>query len=164
MPTTEEEIRDYMIALIRGLTPRLLEHDRFEVYRDEEDADFVEWTEAHVQGSLRRFQVRSTGSIPPPDVTNTDVEALTVTFQILVAYPQTHRAGRDNARDRDDMMSADLHQIQQTVGLNGYRNFTGIGGNPDASWITGENSRVIGNGVDYLVIRQTMRFFRRQFT
>lgn len=158
MPTTAATIRDHITRLIALLVPSVLERDRFVAYRNEGDGDFVAFAQAAGAGSFRRYQVRTTGQVRPPDVSNTDVEALLLDVEILVAYPQTHRGGAQNALDRDDVMASDQVQLENAVGLNGYANFNGIGGNAPASWVNGATARAIGDGVDFLVIRQTMRY------
>lgn len=156
--TTEEAIRDHMIALIAALTPRALAGDRFIPYQHERNARFRSWAEGVKQGSFRKFSVRDVGTGRPPDITNCDVQAVWVDFLILVAYPQTSRAGGDAALDRDDVKRADQYQIEQAVGLSGYPNFAGA--SPNASWVDGSSEWEEGDGVDFLAIRQTMRFYR----
>jgi len=82
---------------------------------------------------------------------------------VIVAYAQSHRWGADAALDRDDAMESDEKQIEHTIGRDGYPNF------PDASWLSpdapGSQTETLlehdENGpVDFLVIRQTMRFYR----
>jgi len=158
--TTAELIRDHIIELVEAITPTLLLGDKFERYLNEGDADFVTWCAAHPESVFRRFQVRDTGDDHPPDISNLDVESRLVTFEIRVAYPQTSRYGKNNALDRDDVMSADQHQIEHTVGLCGYANFTGASA-PNAAWVEGATRRDQDGGIDFLVITQTMRFYRR---
>lgn len=160
MPTTAATIRDHIIRLITELVPSVLERDRFKPYRNELAADFADAAEASPQ-CFRWFQVRDTGRFGSPLVSNTDVTARYVTFEILVAYPQTHRTGPQNALDRDDAMDADELELEQTFGMHGYQNFNGIAG-PQASWVESNIARAKGTGVDFLVISQTMRYHRLQ--
>ena len=156
--TTAESIRDRIIAVIEALTPNHLQDIPYRAWRNEGQANFRAGANAGPAAAFRWFQVRDVGTDGPPEVSNTDVEYRTVIFEILVAYPQTHRYGEDNALDRDDIMSEDQHQIEQAVGLSGYGNFTGS--NPHATWREGETEREVGAGCDFLVIRQTMSFYR----
>jgi hypothetical protein len=41
-----------------------------------------------------------------------------------VPYPQTHRYGADNARDRDDVIEQDWLKINRAVGIYARGNFT----------------------------------------
>lgn len=159
MPTTEAAIRDHMISLITALVPTVNQEDRFRVYQNEREGDFLSFAQASGPGSFRRFQVRDTGTGGPPLVTNTDVELVEVTFDVLVAYPHNHRTGPQNALDRDDAIRADQALIENTVGLRGYENFNGIDG-PAASWFDGSVARIPAQGLDLLMIRQQMRFWR----
>jgi hypothetical protein len=106
----------------------------------------------------RRFQVRDTGSFGPPAVTNLDRELHHIWFEVVVAYPQTHRAGQDGALDRDDVMRQDQIQIETAIGVRGSSNFRSP--YPVASWVEAEETqREVGDGVDFLVIRQRMMFY-----
>jgi hypothetical protein len=157
--TNERTIRDWIVTLISQVAPVILPGTGFVPYRNEGDGDFVAWCEANPTSSLRRYQVRDTGVDVPPDVSNLDVEWRTVTFSILVAYPQSHRYGAQNALDRDDAMSTDQINIESAVGLRGYANFTGA--NPNASWMLDGYSveRRIGGACDFLIITQTMGYY-----
>lgn len=157
-PTTAAAIRDRIIALIEALIPRELAGDRFVVFRDDDDADFQPWCEANPQAAFRRFQVRDLAPDRPAQVSNMDVEERMVTFTIAIAYPQTARAGRLGARDRDRIRTADRHQIETAIGMRGAANFQPP--NPEAGWISSdaEDEPVLGKGVDFQMITQTMRF------
>lgn len=157
--TTVAQIRDRMIDVIEALTPTSLAGDKFRAYRNEGAADFRGWAEGNGKSAAwRRFQVRDIGDDAPPDISNQDYELRSVWFEIRVSYPQTHRAGRDAALDRDDVMAEDQHQIENAVGMRGRANF--IAPNPIASWVEGSTEREVGDGVDFLVIRQRMIFYR----
>ena len=161
--TTVENLRDHIIALIAAITPLTHSRDRFIPYRNEGGADFQRWAEGLEGGAaFRRFQVRDTGRSPGPDITNTDVESRFVVFEILIAYPQSSRWGKKAALDRDDAANIDQHEIDRTVGLNGYANFTTAF--VPATWVGGGiEDRIIGEGVDFVRITQEMRFFRRMY-
>jgi hypothetical protein len=154
--TTVDLIRDRIIALIHALVPTSLVRDRFRVYRDEAE-DFIAWAQATKAGALRRFQVVDTFDDAGAATSDTLVEERVATFEILVAYPQTARAGSEAGRDRVRMMREDQQQLENAVGLRGYGNFAGS--YPNASWTEGTAAREVRDGVDVLVIRQTMRFY-----
>lgn len=154
--TTAAEIRDYAIALIEALTPPIHADVRFVPHRYELDGDLAAWAVERPTGSLRRFSVRDARASRTPDVADAVLEACFVDLEVLVAYPHTSRLGPQNALDRDDAIRRDRHLIEQTIGLNGGANFT----SPAAEWISGRSARAAGAGVDFLVIRQTMRYRR----
>lgn len=160
--TTADLIRDRIIDVIESLTPDLLAGDKFRRYRNEGNGDFEAWATANPDGAWRRFQVRDVGRDQPPEVSNTDVEERLITFSIVVAYPQTSRAGRKNALDRDTAMSHDQHDIEHAIGLTGRGNFMPPD-YPDASWRSGSTTRSVRQAVDFLEIEQTMAFYRQQF-
>lgn len=163
MPTTAAAIRDRIYTVIEALTPLVLSNDKFRRYRDEGDGDFRAWAEANKDGNFRRFQVRSTGHDEPPAISNLDVERRFVTFEIVVAYPQTGRAGSPAATKRDDMMRSDFRQIDYAIGMCGRANFQSP--HPDCTWDMGlgpagvmETERA--DGIDFVVITNTYSFYQ----
>lgn len=159
MTTTAANIRDRIIALIEALTPTSIAGTRFTKYRNEGGANFRGWAVGAGKASAwRRFQVRDDGSYEPPVVSNTDVELHFVTFEIVVAYSQDHRAGGDAALDRDDVMREDQLAIETAIGMRGRANF--VSPHPVASWVEARpTERELGDGVDFLVIHQRMMFY-----
>lgn len=162
--TTSKLIRERIETVVVGSTPTLHAELPFVAYRDESGADFRRWARAHPALCTRRVQVRTVSVTKPPDVTNTDVVAQLATFDTIVAYARRWRAGR--SFDRDDTMEADQLLLEGAIGREGYANFAGAF--PNASWM-GEDARGSltattferdDGPVDFLVIRQTMRFFR----
>jgi len=156
--TTAESIRDRMVAVITALVPKRPAADRFRAHRSERDGDFLEWLEANPAACQRRFQVRDVGDLTQPKVTNTDVEWRELTFRVLVAYPQTHRAGAQNALDRDDMIDNDRAQIEAAIGVAGGANFAAP--YPNACHISTRVAREGGVGFDVLSVEQRMGFYR----
>lgn len=158
--TTEEAIRDRIIAVIESLTPTFDAASRFRAYRNEGGADFLGWCDANTRAAWRRFQVRGVGDDEPPAVSNLDVEQRVYRVRLLVAYPHDHRAGRDGALDRDDVMRADQHTIERAIGWAGGANFTAP--YPDACWMQAEHfvERVPGATVDVLEMRLGFMFYR----
>lgn len=157
--TTESAVRDRIAVVIAALVPTSHADDRFRESLYEEAADFELECERDPESSHRRFAVIDDGEGLTPTVSNMTVVELFVTFQVWVAYPHSHRAGGGNASDRYKIMRQDQHQIEQNIGLHGRENFTSPTG-PDASWRSGSSRRVKGRGCDFLVIEQTMAFFR----
>lgn len=158
--TTAAAIRDRLIAVIKGFTPNVMSRDRFRPYLNEGGANFISFAEANPAGMFRRFQIRDLGEDPMPEVSNSDRSQRSTRMSFLVAYPQTSRAGKDNALDRDDAMDVDRHQILYYCGIEGGR------GNlstpyPDAcptNQTGGE--RIAGNGVDFMSIEITYTYQR----
>lgn len=164
MPTTTmTALRDYMIALVKAIQPaKLAETDDvdFVPYRNEGAGDFIDWAEDNPQAAFRRFQIRDTGeSSVVPDVNNTDIVGKWVDFEVIVSYPQTLRAGDDAALARDALMTDDERLIDNVIGLQGYPNFVG-GSVPNASLTEQRARRVVGKGVDFLVVTLTYHFYR----
>jgi hypothetical protein len=161
--TTVEELRDHIIALIKALVPTVHSDTGFLPFLDDDGDDFVAWALANPAAALRRFQVRDSGDDEWPDITDTQVEYRFVTFEILVAYPQTARFTSDDGagRDRDDARRRDQLLLEQSVGLNGYTNFTGATC-PNAAHVNGSTTRPIVGNVDFLFLRQKMRFSQRR--
>jgi hypothetical protein len=155
--TTVESIRDRIIDVIAALTPTALSGDLFRPYRNEGAAEFMLAMESAPTGALRRVQVIDDGSDEPPEMSSGVEEERLVTFQVLVAYPQTGRYGAEQGLDRHDVMKQDQRQIEQAIGLHGRANF--VNPYPDAGWRPGGGvERVSGAGVDFLVITQRMAF------
>lgn len=165
--TTGGAIRDRIIALVKALAPTVDSSVAFRPYENQGGANFRKFCRGAPMGSERLYQVRDVTTRQPADASNTDVEARMVTFDVIVAYPQTHQWGVDAGLDRDDAMDADRKLIENAIGRNGYGNFAND--YPNASWI-GESAagsqtattfeRTDDDPVDFLVIRQTMRYYQ----
>jgi hypothetical protein len=162
--TTTELIRERIITVVEAITPTVHASLPFVAYRDEAGADFRRWARAHPSECTRRFQARLVSSARGQDVSNMYTEARRATFDIIVAYAKRWRAG--SSFDRDDTMDVDQGLIEGAVGMNGYANFALS--NPNATWLapsapgsqTDTSFERDVDNVDFLVIRQTMRFFR----
>lgn len=153
---TAAEIRDRAIAVIRELQPLMHTGVAFVPYRHEQDGDLAAWAVERPTGALRRFSARDARTAGPGLVSTTDIEAKFVDLEVLVAYPHTGRLGPQNALDRDDTMRSDQRLIEHAIGVSGWANFS----SPAAEWVRGRTARAIATGVDFLVIRQTMRYRR----
>lgn len=160
--TTAEAIRDYVISLIRALTPTTQPSARFIPHNHERDGKFEAWCEAKGSAPFRRFSVRSVHTDRRPRTSNLYVEEHFLTLEMLFAYPMTSRTGKDGALDRDDTADLDRKLITQAVCVNGYANFVGAV-NPNATPLA-EGDPVSFRelaGVELLVITQTYRYFER---
>lgn len=154
---TAAAIRDQIYSLIEALTPTSLSADKFRRYRNELGARFEDDMEANPPAALRRFQVREVGDDGEPDVSNTTEEAVETTFEVLIAYPQTHRYGADNAMDRDDVRKQDWKQIKHTLGCDGRANFTST---YDCTPLGATMTRQAGSACDFSVITARFRYQR----
>lgn len=126
MTATAEAIRDRCIALIEAIAPTLFTKDAFRRYRNEGKGDFAAWASANAAACRRRFQARDVGDDQTPPVSNLVAEERFLDLQIMVAYPQDSRAGRDNALDRDDVIVGDWKKIDFAIGVYGAGNFSGV--------------------------------------
>jgi len=160
--TTAESIRDRIIDAVTALTPNSLTRDRFRAYRNENGADFMKYADDNSSGAFRRFQVRDNGEDDVVAVSNTDYDMRFVTFQTIVAYPQTTRTGPDQALDRDDAMDTDFHQIDYAIGIYGRANFSPItvATYPDATPLGAKKDVVHGVACDFLVITTSFSYRR----
>ena len=154
---TVAAIRDQILTVMEGLTARSLTGDKFRRYRNEGAGDFVDWAEKNPAGSFRRVQVRNVGDDFTPETTSGIEERVRVTFEIRVAYPQSHRYGAANAMDRDDVIEQDWGSINYAVCLYGRANFTGA---YDCTPLPAEKSIDRASGVDFLVVRATYEYLR----
>jgi hypothetical protein len=152
--TTVAAIRDQMIGLVQALTPSSLSAVKFRV--DRAELDFREWAAANPASALRRFAITDVGSSEPAEVSNTDVEWRYVTFELVVAYADSGRYGRDYQRDELDVIEQDQHQIEDTIGLRGYGNVTDATFMRDGS----ETSREKLGAVTFLVVRERLGYYR----
>lgn len=155
--STVEAIRDRVITLIEQVDPVVLTSTRFRRHRNEGGAVFRDVVEKTPAGSLRRFQVRNLGSEDVPSVTNMDFREQLLALEIVVAYPQDHRAGRENAMDRDDMIESDWGEIDMNIGICGRGNF---GSTYDCTPMGATKEIERGAVCDFLVIRAEYLFKR----
>ncbi len=156
--TTVDMIRDRIRTVIEAIAPLTLTNDPFKRYRYEKSDDFRGWASENPQASVRRFHVRSTGADQPVEISNYDFETHYVVFEVVIAYPQTNRWGGDDALDRDDAMDQDRHLVEHVIGLSGAANF--VPGTADAVYRGHVVTRETGGSCDFLVITQTMSFYR----
>lgn len=154
---TVEAIRDRIYTAAEALAPASLSDVKFRRYRNEGGADFQDWAERNATACLRRVQVREVGDDELPDVSNTTEEAVEVQFDVMIAYPQTHRYGPNNAMDRDDVMNQDWLKLNYAIGIYGRGTFSG---SSDCTPLGAVKTREQGAKVDYLVIRARYRYQR----
>lgn len=149
---TEESIRDRLLTIIELVDPVYIETTRFLRFRQEGAGDIFVWSEANPSACLRRVSVRSIGEDEPPAVSNTDYEERRAVFEVVLAYPQTHRYGAANALDRDDVITSDWREIDFQIGLCGRGNF---GDTYDCTPLGCRKRIERRTGVDFLVIEAT---------
>ena len=158
-PTTNALVRDRMLTVIEELVPTSDTQVRFERHQNDGRGDFIEWAESQPAAAYRRFQVRTTGSLEPPETSSGVEEERQITFTITVAYPLDHRYGGDLALDRDDIMDEDERRIENAIGMHGRANFTPPT-YPDATWLGGGVDREEAAACGFLVITQRMAIIR----
>lgn len=158
--TTADLIRDRIVEILEGLTPSRLQ-TRFREFRNEGDAAFLDHCEDNPSGALRRFQVRHDGQLGIPEVSNTDFEERRGHFVLQIAYPNDGRAGSKQAISRDELISLDLDQLEQAIGLYSRANFTPP--HPDAIWRDWSSSRSTLDACTYLTVEVTYAFNRALF-
>lgn len=152
--TTEAAIRTQMATQIVAIVPLLQLDTKFREHRY--DQDFTDWAEANRE-CLRVFSIRDTLEGFVPETTNTDVEWRQVTFELLVAYPKTFRygSGTAGARNRDEVMRSDQHQLETAVGLRGFATYTA------ATILVPSRADVASSdGVDFSRLILTYGFYR----
>jgi hypothetical protein len=156
MATTGAAIRDAMIALVEAITPSTHAGDKFVAHREVQP--FRDWADANPGGCLRRFSIRSTGALTPPEATNTDIEWVSTDFACVVAYPVNGRQGEDWLLDLDDVIEADLRAIEHRIGTNGYANYAQQ--TAGATVTTTGTAREEGGAVVYGVLELHAGFYR----
>jgi hypothetical protein len=158
---TAESIRDRIAAVLVGLTPTLLSSDKFRQYRAEAGANFEEFITKSPAGAFRRFHVREVGEEENPLTSNTTEERLPIEFELLIAYPQTHRYGPGNALDRDDVARRDWRDIKHAIGIDARANFTSAtDGSYDATPLGATRTRETMGANDVSVIRVSFEHLR----
>lgn len=158
--TTAAAIRDRAEVVVKAITPTSDSLLAFTPWVKEAGQKFREAMEQNPAGAHRMYEVRTTGKDSELEVTNEDVEEHMVEVEVIVAYPQDARWGDDKARKR--VMDQDRHAIEDAIGVRGSANFTNAFG-VDATWRGATNLDGLieeGNGVDFLVIKQLMSYFR----
>jgi hypothetical protein len=160
LPTTVSALRSRARALVAAIVPTVMSDDRLIEYRNEGGADFRAWARANPTAAFRRWQLRDTGDDQSPSMQNTDLEARTIAFTLIVAYPQDERAGDAAALSRDDLALADETLIRLAIGVEGYANWTGAD-NPNATVIGYAVDRESDpTGVDFLAITLRLAYRR----
>ena len=147
-----------MSDAIGAIAPVTYPGDRFRESRSEGAGDFLAWCEDNPAAAWRRFQVRGAGVEPPPAVSSTSEEWRRSLFEIIVAYPLTHRAGELGAVDRDRLIESDMRQLEASIGQHGGAVLHAAG----ASWMPDgyQVSRLPGQACDFLVVHQTCGYWR----
>lgn len=154
---TPSVIRDRVAAIVTALIPAKFTADRFVESREDEDGDFEEYTASSPSAAFRRFQLRDIGDLSSPTMSSVDIESLTIAMRLLVAYPLDHRAGSRNSTARHALITDDASLIVRAIGLNARAAFFGA---HDAVWIAGNAERALGETCDFLIVNQTMQYYR----
>lgn len=120
---TTAAIIDRVLSVIEGLTPTSLAADKFRRYRAEMSGNFEEWV-GNNPNCLRRVAAREVIGDQRPETSSGVEERTRTTIRVTIAYPQTHRYGADNTRDRDDVIAQDWKLINAAIGIYGRANFS----------------------------------------
>ncbi len=157
---TAAAIRDQLHTLLEALTPTT-DAVEFRRYRNEGDGDFRAWVERNPAAAFRRFQVREVSADEEVFSSSTTQEHVRIRYEILVAYPQSHRYGAANAMDRDDVMNQDWKLINKAIGLYGRANLTtATVGSYDAIPLGATRAFERGAVVDLLVVSAEYEYLR----
>ncbi len=153
--TTTALIRASMVSTVTGLLPGLFSPNRFKEHRSTVDLDkFCET--AGILAAFRLFQIRDTFEHEETVVSNTDVEEVRTVMECRIAYPHSFQYGANHALSQDDVMNADLKQVRNAIGVNGYQTIEGAA---DAC-VFGESKTVErGTAVDFLVLRLSTQYY-----
>lgn len=158
--TTLATLRDRIVTLVEALTPDTLAADKFRLFRNEGDADFISAMVAKPDMAFRRFQVRAEPGVSEPEqpVSNVDYNEHVVEFTLTVAYPQTARTGGTAARARDATMDDDFHKIKYAIGVHSRGSFSG---SSDCTPLGCDSpSRVSEGAVDFLIFPARFIYLR----
>lgn len=153
---TVESIRDRILTLIEGVTPAKLS-TKFLRHRAERDGNFVDWAEKNPAAAFRRISASEVGDDEPPETSNVSEERVRTRFEVRIAYPQTHRYGPDNERDRKDLMNADWKAINLLIGVYGRGNFSGSN---DCTPLGCTKTTDASGAVDFLVVTFECEYVR----
>jgi hypothetical protein len=155
MATTWQAIRDAMITAVKGLTPAAL-GVKFIPHREEDD--FRAWCNANEAAALRRFSIRDTGQGVDPGFSDSVLKHVERECECVIAYP-TAGLGRYGARaglSLEDVMVADAHQVENTIGTNGFQTLN----NAHACVINREPRFVPLGACTYIVIPLDVTYWR----
>jgi hypothetical protein len=155
---TLESIRDRILTVVESITPTSLSDVKFRRHRAERDGNLTDWAEKNPAASFRRFSASEVSDDELPDVSSQTEEWVLSTIEVRIAYPQTHRYGPDNERDRKDVMNRDWKAINQLVGIYGRGSFSGTNDCTPMGAIKSFDSGA--GGIDFLVVRVQVRYCR----
>jgi hypothetical protein len=120
--TTFETIRNAQASTIEALTPGQHATDKFRRHRERQE--FMAWVAANPKACMRRFQILSDLNPTQEPTADGSIELCRHTLEVRVAYPVwPGKYGAENDRDMEDLMTADLHQIDGAIGLNGFASY-----------------------------------------
>jgi len=155
--TTAGAVRDLMRATVRAVAPELRSDVKWKPY--DERADFRTWADANPTAAFRQFSIKTVGEIPPPVVSNTDVEWVETSVECVSAYPRDYRYGAQHHLSLDDVIESDLRQLEHAIGTNGYAALDQATGN-EALVTTEATFREPGGAVVFGVLRLRVGFWR----
>ncbi len=112
MSTTFQTIRAQQVALIEAIMPARMATKRFSRHRDR--LPITPWIEQNPTSAFRRFDVRMTLDLEQMPTSDGNLALWRHGVDVVVGYPR-----QDTDRDRDDLLTSDLGQIDKAIGLYG---------------------------------------------
>lgn len=120
--TTFENIRNWMISTIEGLTPDKKNSIAYRVHRGE--MDFLGWVQEKPEACFRRFDIAHNWDVSLDGTTEGSTQQWRHTFTFAMAYPaQYGKYGAENQRDLDDYIDSDFAKVNRAIELRGSYNY-----------------------------------------
>jgi hypothetical protein len=153
--TTLQAMRATALTQIEGLTP--VSGTDVSFVRSEGRGDFRAWAELNRQAAHRRFTINNNWDWEQPPVSNSDVEQMQGTVEVVVAYPEDGRysggVGDGAELDLQDIMDEDFESIDNVVGARATAY-------ADGSWVFVSAGREDGEGISFLVLTYRYHYYR----
>lgn len=148
---TAAEARNDMRAEVQGLTPATDARQRYTPYR--EDAGPIRrFAEANPDAAYRLFSIRDVGRVDGPAVNDRSQSWHSTEFEVVCAYPRDRRYGPGADLDAEEVLWADLNQLDDAIGTAG--NAT------DATVTTVDKTAEEGEACRFAVLRLRVEYWR----
>lgn len=117
MATTFEAVRDAQAVILEALVPTKESGTRFKRHRE---GEFMAWIADNIKACFRRFQILSNFDDAQEPTSDGSLEGCRHSMDLRIAYPsRLGKYGAENERDMEDVIRADMRQIDAAIGLNG---------------------------------------------
>lgn len=150
--TTFDAIREIMMTQIALITPISRKGTPFRKFRSE--GDFEEWAEKQGEAANRIFEIRNTFDFGDIQMHDLNGVMRPVIAEVMVAYRNDFRWGKEPTRDLDKIMDEDRIKIDEVIGLSAQA-FS-----PNSSVRNPEFSIVEGEKVTFLVLEYDVLYHR----